>query len=562
VPHVPVEDQGNRRIPQAVCCGSQRGTLRNRLVHPAIPALVAHVDAFESDEATALFASIVTEVAGDRERAIETMEVLAEALASTYDDAWIARALGVAFANAWDGTPAGRERALAIAPRIATALADSIDEDGLWEFDADLATRLAGDPRRTLQLRLDIATLFDTSYRAAYIDHNLHAALALATTDRDRLRVATALAAARRRAGAHDAIADIAELVLLANRLAADPEARDAVIRADIEIAASDALLAHQHVSRADELARESADESLRDRATSALAELLFEAELLERADEVASRLPLVNGELPAILEHIRRVRGVLAEPPPEAFVWTKPDDEPESSTSLFAHFSNALPDELVGFFTRSDDLATALARVVSPEKIREWSHGEVRHPADLESSKIFGPVRSYACACGRYLGAKYRGWVCERCGTEIIDADARMYRVAHLVLAEPVVHPWHAATIAALLDMGVREVQRANATELADRLDEAYYGLISACEELRARKANDPRLTVMDAVRASNTKPRWFVLELLPVWPPATTRLNETAAVARAYIDVLDGVDVRTAVNRLFSLLARQLGV
>jgi DNA-directed RNA polymerase beta' subunit len=218
------------------------------------------------------------------------------------------------------------------------------------------------------------------------------------------------------------------------------------------------------------------------------------------------------------------------------------------------------LPEGLAAYFTRDTEPTTAIPRVVSPEKIREWSHGAVRTIVELESQKIFGPVRSFACECGRFLGAKYRGVVCHRCGVEVIENIVRTYRAGHIELPEPVVHPWHASTIAAILDMGVREAQNANATELRDRLRDASYQLTFTALELRDRKPNDPRLVALEAVNASNVRPEWLVLEMLPVWPPGATVLRDPAAVRDAYVHVLDGVDLRTAVTRLFSTISKQL--
>ena len=75
------------------------------------------------------------------------------------------------------------------------------------------------------------------------------------------------------------------------------------------------------------------------------------------------------------------------------------------------------------------------LARV-SPEKIREWSHGEVKKPETINyrtfkperdglfCAKIFGPVKDYECNCGKYKRMKHRGIVCEKCGVEVIQSQ------------------------------------------------------------------------------------------------------------------------------------------
>lgn len=83
--------------------------------------------------------------------------------------------------------------------------------------------------------------------------------------------------------------------------------------------------------------------------------------------------------------------------------------------------------------------------------QVRALSYGEVTEGADegclsphgLWSRRIFGPVIDFCCACARYRGEEHRGIVCESCGVEVIQARARLWRVGHVVLAAPVVHPW-----------------------------------------------------------------------------------------------------------------------
>ena len=90
-----------------------------------------------------------------------------------------------------------------------------------------------------------------------------------------------------------------------------------------------------------------------------------------------------------------------------------------------------------------------------SPEKIREWSHGEVHKPETINyrtfkperdglfCAKIFGPVKDYECNCGKYKRMKHRGIVCEKCGVEVIQSKVRRERLGHITLATPVAHIW-----------------------------------------------------------------------------------------------------------------------
>lgn len=100
-------------------------------------------------------------------------------------------------------------------------------------------------------------------------------------------------------------------------------------------------------------------------------------------------------------------------------------------------------------------DFDTIALRVASPERIKEWSHGEVTKPetinyrtqrsekAGLFDEKIFGPEKDYECYCGKYRGIRYRGITCEKCGVEITRSIVRRERMGHIELASPVSHIW-----------------------------------------------------------------------------------------------------------------------
>lgn len=93
--------------------------------------------------------------------------------------------------------------------------------------------------------------------------------------------------------------------------------------------------------------------------------------------------------------------------------------------------------------------------QVASPERIRDWSFGEVTKPetmnyrtqrsekSGLFDEKIFGPDRDYECYCGKYKGIRYKGIVCEKCGVEITRSIVRRERMGHIELSTPVAHIW-----------------------------------------------------------------------------------------------------------------------
>ena len=93
---------------------------------------------------------------------------------------------------------------------------------------------------------------------------------------------------------------------------------------------------------------------------------------------------------------------------------------------------------------------------LASPEKIREWSRGEVTKPETINyrtlkperdglfCEKIFGPSKDWECHCGKYKKVRFKGTVCEKCGVEITKASVRRERMGHIELAAPVSHIWY----------------------------------------------------------------------------------------------------------------------
>ena len=93
---------------------------------------------------------------------------------------------------------------------------------------------------------------------------------------------------------------------------------------------------------------------------------------------------------------------------------------------------------------------------LASPEKIKEWSHGEVKKPETINyrtlkpekdglyCEKIFGPSKDWECHCGKYKKLRYKGVICDRCGVEVTKATVRRERMGHIELAAPVSHIWY----------------------------------------------------------------------------------------------------------------------
>lgn len=102
------------------------------------------------------------------------------------------------------------------------------------------------------------------------------------------------------------------------------------------------------------------------------------------------------------------------------------------------------------------NNLASIKVGLASPEKIREWSHGEVTKPETINyrsqkpemdglfCERIFGPSKDYECHCGKYKKIRYAGVVCEKCGVEVISKEVRRERMGHIELATPCSHIWY----------------------------------------------------------------------------------------------------------------------
>ncbi len=227
------------------------------------------------------------------------------------------------------------------------------------------------------------------------------------------------------------------------------------------------------------------------------------------------------------------------------------------------------------------------LISVATPDNIRSWSSGELKNPETINyrtfkpesgglfCQRIFGPVKDWECACGKYKRIKYRGIVCDRCGVEVAQSKIRRERMGHIELAAPVAHIWFFKTmpsrIGAILDLTIRTLERVlyfenyividpGETDLkklqvinSEQFDEYYskYGnsfevgmgaeaihklladidLDVIAEELydkmqktkskQIRRKIAKRLKIIEGFRHSASKPENMILQVIPVIPP-----------------------------------------
>src|SRR2546429_3874357 len=192
-----------------------------------------------------------------------------------------------------------------------------------------------------------------------------------------------------------------------------------------------------------------------------------------------------------------------------------------------------------------------------------------------LFCAKIFGPIKDYECLCGKYKRLKHRGVICEKCGVEVTLAKVRRERMGHIELASPVAHIWFLKSLPSrlglVLDMTLRDIERvlyfeayvvtdpgltplkrcqllteddylAKVEEFGDDFQAAMgaegirallraLDLNKSIDELRKEleatssdakiKKYAKRLKVLEGFKASNIKPDWMIMEVLPVLPP-----------------------------------------
>ena len=122
------------------------------------------------------------------------------------------------------------------------------------------------------------------------------------------------------------------------------------------------------------------------------------------------------------------------------------------------------------------NQLASIKVGLASPERIREWSHGEVTKPETINyrsqkpemqglfCEKIFGPSKDYECHCGKYKKIRYAGMTCEKCGVEVISKEARRERMGHIELVSPCTHIWYLkgipSRISLILDIPPKQLE------------------------------------------------------------------------------------------------------
>ncbi len=176
--------------------------------------------------------------------------------------------------------------------------------------------------------------------------------------------------------------------------------------------------------------------------------------------------------------------------------------------------------------------------KLSSPERVRELSSGEVKKPETINyrslrpekdglfCERIFGPIRSYECACGKYKRSvpKFRGVVCERCGVEVTDNRVRREKMGHIELAAPVVHIWYLrgipSRLSLLLGASTKELEKVvyfaptrrrekvyKVVNEGRRIDLARRGSLMSASEERIHRFYDPKFKAEEAYRITKVE-------------------------------------------------------
>lgn len=147
-----------------------------------------------------------------------------------------------------------------------------------------------------------------------------------------------------------------------------------------------------------------------------------------------------------------------------------------------------------------SDNFSALTIKLASPERIKEWSYGEVTKPETINyrtqrsernglfDEKIFGPDKDFECYCGKYRGIRFKGIVCEKCGVEITRSIVRRERMGHIELASPVAHIWFLKNVPSRISL----ILGIPATELEKVVYFAGYIVTSVSETEKARVLKD----------------------------------------------------------------------
>ncbi len=220
--------------------------------------------------------------------------------------------------------------------------------------------------------------------------------------------------------------------------------------------------------------------------------------------------------------------------------------------------------------------------KLASPERIKEWSSGEVTKPETINyrtqrsernglfDEKIFGPDKDYECYCGKYRGIRYKGIICEKCGVEITRSIVRRERMGHIELATPVSHIWFLKSMPSRLSliMGIPSadlekviyfagyiitgVSEAEKTRILKDLDSEYKTKIKNLQDEKSKEALKELMTSAKRDIESIVVGKVLDEVLYHAYSMKYSTLFEAGIGAEAIYDILKNVDLQKLLVKL----------
>jgi len=218
------------------------------------------------------------------------------------------------------------------------------------------------------------------------------------------------------------------------------------------------------------------------------------------------------------------------------------------------------------GFLSDGRDATVIRLSLASPEVIHSWSRGEVKKPETINyrtfkperdglfCERIFGPVKSWECSCGKYKKLRHKDIICDRCGVEVVDSKVRRDRMGHIELAAPVAHVWFVRSVpsrmAVMLGISGRELEKVIYYEQFIVLDPGKTGLKRRAllnegefrkiqQEIHGRtlKAKIGAEAIRDLLREVDLNTLSKLLQIAMVLPISMDDLELRVAFEEAYV-------------------------
>ena len=225
---------------------------------------------------------------------------------------------------------------------------------------------------------------------------------------------------------------------------------------------------------------------------------------------------------------------------------------------------------------SKSSRITSIQIGLASPEKIKQWSKGEVTksetinykslkpEKGGLFDESIFGPMKDYECSCGKYKKIKFRGKICEKCGVEITESIVRRERVGHIELAAPIAHIWMTkelpcpSKISLVLDISYKEVEQVVYFVNYIVLDE---GDSKFAKNFKFKEVID--LSSQKASKETRSKLRKTLREIYQTIDPNSSVENKIKHnMGKTFYDTLGESNMPFSIEEVFNYISRYTGM